>query len=73
MGKRKRHIRKSWQAIRKWLQQQALRKFRALGASLSSVVLCGQRGILVFQVKRQERIVGAREARGEQLDFVESA
>jgi len=40
---------------------------------LSSVVLCGQRGILVFQVKRQERIVGAREARGEQLDFVESA
>jgi len=32
-----------------------------------------QAEILVFQVKRYERIVGARKARGEQSDFVEFA
>jgi len=35
--------------------------------------LCTQAQSLVFQVKRYERIVGTRKARGEQSDFVEFA
>ena len=48
-----------------------MRKSRALGASLSSVAafVWASRNFVFFQVKRYERIVGARKACGEQSDF----